>query len=194
MRAGKSQAGDYLALGAQFKNTPGYVLLDNFAGHLQFINERPGERCRPTEIQAWLRQTVLADAAATRLHREVRTSRRPSGRNAQSCSTCLGNIGDDPQVIQQARTMVQALHAAIRSRWTPRWPARCLAVAARHGDAELYDQFKAQHESREVAGTVLSLFPRAWATSNQQKLIEQTLASTLTPEVRSQDLYMLLER
>ena len=46
-----------LALGAQFKDTPGYVLLDNFSGHLDFINRYLVNDADRPEFQAWLLQT-----------------------------------------------------------------------------------------------------------------------------------------
>ncbi len=66
-----------------------------------------------------------------------------------------------------------------------------VAVAARHGDAELYNQFKAQMKTAKSPEAVLPIVPRALAQFPEPKPDQQTLASTLTPAVRGQDLYML---
>ncbi len=65
-----------------------------------------------------------------------------------------------------------------------------VAVAARHGDAELYNQFKAQLQNAKSPEQYYRYF-YALGEFPQPALIQQTLDSTLTPEVRGQDLYML---
>ena len=66
-----------------------------------------------------------------------------------------------------------------------------IAVAARHGDAQLYNQFKEQMQKASSPEQyygyfyALSLFP-------QPDLTKETLDSTLTPAVRGQDLYILI--
>jgi aminopeptidase N len=72
----------------------------------------------------------------------------------------------------------------------PTLASTVLAVSARHGDAELYDQFKAQMKTAKSPEQYYRYF-RTLGDFQQPKLIQQTLASTLTPEVRSQDLYVL---
>jgi aminopeptidase N len=64
-------------------------------------------------------------------------------------------------------------------------------VAARHGNAELYNQFKAQLQKAKSPQQYY-MFARALGQFPEDALIQQTLATTLTPAVRPQDLYMLL--
>ena len=99
MRAGKHQTGNYLALGAQFKNTPGYVLLDNFSGHLDFINRYLVTDADRPEFQAWLRQTF--SPMMQQLGYAARSSDSPTERQKRAVLfDMLGNIADDPQVIR----------------------------------------------------------------------------------------------
>ena len=65
-----------------------------------------------------------------------------------------------------------------------------LEVAAHHGDAELYQQFKAQMKAAKSPEQYYRYF-YSLTQFREPKLIDETLASALTPEVRSQDLYML---
>jgi aminopeptidase N/puromycin-sensitive aminopeptidase len=106
MRAGRAKVGDYLALGAQFKNTPGYVLLSNFNGHLAFINDYLVSDADRPEFQAWVRQTF--SPMMQQLGYAANPSDSPTDRQKRAVLfNMLGTIGDDPQVIQQARSLVQ---------------------------------------------------------------------------------------
>ncbi len=102
----------------------------------------------------------------------------------------LGDVGKDPAVIQQARVMVQQYMKDPAS-IDPTLAGAVVSVAARNGDAELYNQYKAQ--LKNVKSTQLYYrFFYALAEFPEQSLIQQTLQSTLTPEVRGQDLYVLV--
>jgi aminopeptidase N len=188
MRAGEAKAGDYLALAAQLKNTPGYMLLDNFSGHVEFVeNFLVSDADRP-EMQSWIRQTF--SPMMHELGYTAKPNEPPTDRQKRAILfNLLGNIGNDPQVVQQARTMAQAYMRDPQS-VDPTLASTVLAVAARHGDAALYDQFKAQMKLAKSPEQYYRYF-RALSSFQQPQLIDQTLASTLTPEVRSQDLYML---
>ncbi len=188
MRAGKSNAGDYLALGSQFRNTPGYILLDNFATRLDFINDELVSAADRPQLQAWIRQTF--SPMMQQLGYTAKPDEPPTERQKRAVLfTLLGNVGDDPQVIQQAHTLVEAYMQNPQS--VDGTLARSvLTVAARHGNAELYNQFKAQMKTAKSPEQYYRYF-RALGDFPEPKLIDETLASTLTPAVRSQDLYML---
>ena len=55
MRIGKHSVGDYLALGAQLKNTPGSILLASFGQHLDMINDHLVTDSDRPAFQAWVR-------------------------------------------------------------------------------------------------------------------------------------------
>jgi len=190
MRAGQANAGDYLALGAQFKNTPGYVLLANFAGHLELINnDLLNEADRP-QMQAWIRQTF--SPMLQQLGFTPKANERPTQRQKRAVLfKLLGYLGDDPQVVQQAHTMVNDYMRDPES-VDPTMAASVLAVAARHGDAQLYQQFKAQMKTAKSPEQYYRYF-QSLADFSEPTLVNETLASTLTSEVRSQDLRILPE-
>src|SRR5271157_421573 len=106
MRIGRHGVGDYLALGAQFKDTPGSVLLGDFGGHLDYINDYLVTDADRPEFQAWLRKTFSP------MLQQLGYAGRPSDTPEQKEKRAilfegLGNQADDPEVIQQARILVQ---------------------------------------------------------------------------------------
>jgi puromycin-sensitive aminopeptidase len=102
----------------------------------------------------------------------------------------LGNMAQDPEVIQQAQTLVQQYLKDPSSVDGTLAPA-VVAVAARHGNAELYNQFKAQLQ-KASSPEQYYMFARALGQFPESDLIQQTLATSLTDKVRGQDLYMLM--
>jgi aminopeptidase N/puromycin-sensitive aminopeptidase len=189
MRVGKHTIGDYLAMGAQFKNTPGADLLASFGNHLDTINNHLLNNADRPEFQAWLRTQF--SPLLQKLGYSGRSTDSPTDKQKRALLFVgLGNIANDPEVIQQANTLVQQYmknpdsvdgslaHAVI-------------AVAARHGNAELYNQFKAQLKKASSPEQYYQFF-YALSEFQQPELAKQTLDWTLTPEVRGQDLYILL--
>jgi len=188
MRLGKHSVGDYLALGAQLKNTPGSVLLASFGNHLQAINDNLLTDADRSEFQAWLRTQF--SPVLQQLGYRGRPSDTPEQKQKRAyLFQGLGNIANDPEVIEQARNMVQEYMKDPTS-IDGNMVRPVLAVAAHHGDAQLYSEYKTQMQKaaspEQFYGYFYSLpeFP-------QPELTKQTLDSTLTPAVRGQDLYVL---
>src|SRR5271166_677147 len=189
MRIGKHTVGDYLALGAQLKNTPGVALLASFGKHLKAINDNMLTDAGRPEFQAWLRSQFAP------VLQQLGYTGRPSDTPEQKQQRAvlfqgLGNLASDPEVIQQAHTMVQQ-YMKDPSSIDGTMVRPVLAVAARHGDAQLYNEYKVQMEKasspEQYYGYFYSLpeFP-------QPDLTRQTLDSVVSDQVRGQDLYILL--
>ncbi len=189
MRIGQHQVGDYLALGDQLKNTPGSVLLDAFSNHLKFINQRLVTDADRPEFQAWL------SSAFSPLMQQLGYAARPDDTPDQKQKRAvvfeiLGNDANDPGVVQQANSMVQDYMKDPAS-VDPTLASAVVSVAAHHGDTELYNQFKARMQKVKSPHEYYQYF-YALADFSQPALIQQTLDSTLTSEVRGQDLYVLI--
>ena len=189
MRAGMHSVGDYLALGAQLKDTPGSVLLTNFFGHLEYINQNMVTDADRPQFQAWLRSTFSP------LLQQVGYTSKPGDtpelkQKRAVLYTALGNLADYPTVIQQARTITQEYMKNPDS--VDGTLARAaIAVAARHGDPDLYAQFKAKLKQPGQSPEQYYLYFYGLADFPSTDLIQQTLDWTLTPDVRGQDLYVL---
>jgi aminopeptidase N/puromycin-sensitive aminopeptidase len=188
MRVGKHTVGDYLALGAQLKNTPGSVLLESLTHNLQTVDERLVDHSDRPQFEAWLRTQF------TPMMQQLGFTARPNDtpdekQNRALVFEILGQFANDPTVVQHARTMVQQYMNDSAS-VDPTLAGAVIQVAARHGDAELYSQFKA-HMQKESSPQQYYRYFYALAQFPLPELTKQTLDSLLTPEVRGQDLYIL---
>src|SRR5208282_4377401 len=106
MRIGRHSVGDYLALGDQLKNTPGADLLESFAAHLTYINDHLVTDADRPQFQAWLRGTF--SPMMQQLGYAGRTNDTPEQKEKRTILfRTLGNVAQDPAVVQQARTLVQ---------------------------------------------------------------------------------------
>jgi aminopeptidase N len=189
VRIGKHNVGDYLALGDQLKNTPGSTLLEEYGNRLTFINRYLVTDSDQPEFQAWVRNSLAS--MMKRLGYAARTGDSPEDKQRRAdLFRYLGNIGNDPEVIQQARVMVQQYMQDPAS-VDPTLAAAVVSVAARHGDAQLYSQYRAQMEKVKSPGLYYRFF-YALSEFPDQPQIKETLESTLTPAVRGQDLYILI--
>jgi aminopeptidase N len=189
MRIGRHNVGDYLALADQLKNTPGSDLLQDFARRVEFINHHMVTDADRPQFQAWLRNSL--SPLMQQLGYAARPSDTPEQKEKRSILFhTLGNFAQDPAVIQQASTLVQQYMKDAAS-VDPTLADAVVSVAARHGDAQLYEQYKAQLQKVKSPQEYYRFF-YGLAEFPQQALVKQTLASTLTPEVRGQDLDILI--
>ena len=189
MRIDKHSVGDYLALGAQLKNTPGSALLDSFGERLTEINDHLVTDADRPAFQAWLRTQF--SPVLQQLGYNGRPNDTPEQKQKRTLLfEGLGIMGDDPQVIAQARVMVQE-YMKDPSSVDGTLAHAVIAVAARHGDAQLYNQFKEQMQKASSPEQYYGYF-YALSEFPQPNLTKETLDSTLTPAVRGQDLYIVI--
>jgi len=85
MRIGKHSVGDYLALGAQLKNTPGVALINSFGRHLDEVNDHLVTDADRPAFQAWQRTQFSPVLQQLGYTARPRTPPRTS-RNAPCCS------------------------------------------------------------------------------------------------------------
>jgi aminopeptidase N len=185
MRIGKHSVGDYLALADQLKNTPGSDLLEHFGERLTFINAYLVTDADRPQFQAWLRNAF--SPMMQQLGYAARPSDTPEQKQKRSILfRTLGNVAQDPAVIQEAGVLVQQYMKDPTS-VDPTLAGAVVSVAARHGNPELYQQYKAQLQKVKAPQQYYRFF-YGMAEFPQQALIKETLESTLTPAVRGQDL------
>jgi aminopeptidase N len=189
MRIGQHTVGDYLALGAQFKDTPGATLLMSFGQHLNAINDHLVTDADRPDFQVWLRTTF--SPMLQQLGYNGRPNDTPEEKQKRALLfEGLGNMADDPEVIQQAQIMVQQYMKEPAS-LDGTMVRPVLAVAARHGNAQLYADFKSQMQKATSPEQYYSYF-YSLPEFPEPALTKETLESTLTPAVRGQDLFVLI--
>ncbi len=142
------------------------------------------------QFQAWIRQSFSP------LLQQVGYAAKPDDTPATkqkraALYTVLGNLGDDPAVVEQARTITQEYMKDPRS-VDGTLSRAAIAVAARHGDPQLYAEFKAKLKEQSKSPEEYYRYFYGLTDFPQSDLIQQTLDWTMTPDVRAQDLYVLL--
>ncbi|HEX8800999.1 MAG TPA: M1 family aminopeptidase, partial [Terriglobales bacterium] len=188
MQVGLHGVGDYLALGAQFKNTTGYVLLDNFFTQLQFVDRNLVTASDRPAFQAWLNQTF--SPLLQQLGYTARPGDTPIEKQKRAVLLYgLGNIGNDPDAIAQANVIVQQ-YVKDPASLDGSLADAAVKVAAHHGDAVLYAQYREQLKNN-LPPEAHYLFFYALAEFPNPEPAQLTLSWSLTPEVRNQDLYIL---
>jgi len=187
MRVGQHTVGDYLNLAAQLKNTPGADLLADFQGRLGIISTELVTSTDRPEFQAWIRNTFSPLLAE--LGYQARPSDTPEMQQKRAILfQILGDVGNDPAVIQQANVMVRQ-YMKDPGAVDPTLAGAVVSVAAHHGDAQLYAQYKTAMAGASATQLYYRYF-YALGEFPDPGLLKQTLESTLTPAVRGQDLYV----
>src|SRR5262249_45951240 len=106
MRIGKHSMGDYLALGAQLKTTPGADLLSTVGRHLYAVNDHMLTDADRPAFQAWLRTQF--SPLLQQLGYTGKPDDTPEVKQKRAILfEGLGNMANDPEVIQQAKTQIQ---------------------------------------------------------------------------------------
>jgi aminopeptidase N len=162
--------------------------LAEFSRQLQIINQFLVNDADQPQFQAWVRKTF--SPLMQRLGYEARPTDTPEENQQRAMLfLMLGNVGNDPQTIEQAHTLLQKYMKDPASvEGTLAGPV--VTVAARHGDADLYNQFKAELKDAKSPEVFYRYF-YALAQFPQADLLRQTLDWSLTPDVRSQDLRII---
>jgi aminopeptidase N/puromycin-sensitive aminopeptidase len=189
IRSSRAPIGDYLDLAAALKSDTNASVLYGVLGGADSIVDRiaatPAEK---TALSAWIR-TTFAPAYA-RLGTPS-PSDTPNVRALRaSLFGCLGYYGDDPQVVAQA-TAIAAQYIADPASIDPTFGQTALAIAARNGDAPLFDRLQNLYEtstSPDTQQTALHLL----AQFRNPALVRRALEYATSGKVRNQDVAIQL--
>lgn len=184
VRANKATVGDYLNLVAALKADPNAAVISTAASGVDAIDERlastPEER---QKLAAWIRRTFSAEyqklgapsASDTPDKRQLRAT----------LFALLGLHGKDPAVIAQAREITEK-YLENSGAIDPTLGQTALAIAARNGDAALFDKLQKAYETstnpefQEGALRMLAEF-------ENPALEERALEYAVSGKVRNQD-------
>ena len=188
VRAGRHSAADYLTLAAGHGREHSSGVLDEVAHGLGFV-----------------REYLTSDATRDRFSGFVRTLLRPlldevgftaapgdgDDRRALRATviSVLGNLADDPDVVSRARGAADRAVAGGAGDATT--ADAVIRVAARHGDAKLFDAlFTAAERATDPDEHYRYLY--ALTEFRDPALIERGLALAATPQIRTQDTALYL--
>jgi aminopeptidase N len=191
VRAGRHSSADYLTLSAGYATEHINGVLSIVTNRFDFIGQyltTPDSRPR---FQRFVRDLL------TPLFQEIgftSTAVDSDERRALRATLieALGATGEDRQVAADARA---ALDRALGSgpSLDPTLAHAIIEVAARHGDAPLFDTILASAE-RSTSGDEKYRYLYALAQFTDTTLIDRALAYALTPKLRSQDTASFLSR
>lgn len=184
LRANKAKVGDYLNLVAAVKSDPNAVVvsqgLDEVDTILRRVAATPEER---NAVAAWLRTNF--EPVYTELG-PPSPSDTPNKRELRAeLFRVLGVYGKDPKVLADARQIADKYLDDPES-VEPTLGQTALGIAARNGDAALFDRLQHVYETSknpEVQNTALRLL----ATFENPALARRALDYASSPKVRNQD-------
>ena len=191
VRAERHSVADYLTLAAGFGREPIGGVLEDVTGRLDFIHEYLTNGPTRTSFEAFVRS--LLRPAMQEVGFGSASGDTDERRSLRAVLIdALGTVGNDPDVVSQAR---QALDRALAG-----GPAldstdasAIVATAASHGDARLFDALDAA-AARATSPEDETRDRNALADFSDPALIDRALARVLTPAVRSQDAAIYLAR
>ena len=185
MRSDKLNVGDYLDLAAALKSDPNAQVLSVAVGGVDAIVDRvavtPEQKAA---MAAWIRRTYAPEL------KKLGPASPSDTPNKDQLRTLLfgvlGEYGDDPEVLSQAKKIAEDYIADPASS-DPALGQAALYIAAMHGDANLFDQLQHVYETSTdpvMRGTALYLL----GMFEDPKLILRSLDYAISGKVRNQDV------
>ena len=182
------QVGDFLALVSALKDDPTRALVDDFARMLRIVGEYLAAGQDEPRYAEWIRRTFSPAGERLGWTPQANDSEEQRGLRADYLYLA-GYIGRDPQLLSLSRQLAQrylnnqGVDAALID--------QALAVAARSGDAALYQQVL-QHAKTARSQEDYHRDLRTLAGFSAPELVQRTQEYALSPEVRSQDVVLSL--
>ena len=140
LRANKATAGDYLNLVMALKADPNATVVSSALGEVDTIYDSIASTAdEKAALAGWIRSTFSPIYAKLGPASETDSANLVELR--ASLFEFLGNYGKDPQIISEA-SRIAAKYIADPSSVDPNLGQTALIIAARNGDAELFDKLQ----------------------------------------------------
>ena len=184
VRVNREPIGDYLAVAQGLQSDRTGAVLTELVRQLDFIGEHLVNDADRESYDLWIRQ-LLAPAA-----KDVGWTPKPGEPSDQSSVRAqlmhaLGYTARDPEVEAVARKLTeQAMQDP--SSVEHELLSAALSIAARDGDAALYDQVMARLKTAKTPEEQF-IYQQMLTRFSDPKLLERTLEYAISPDVRSQD-------
>jgi len=184
VRANKASAGDYLNLVAAVKADPNAAVISSALGGVSAIQERvAASAAERSVLSAWIRKNFSPEYAKLGA---PSSSDTPNTRELRaSLFGVLGYYGKDPAVLAQAHEIAEK-YLADQSSVDPTLAQTALAIAARNGNAALFDQLQKVYETSTNPDMQIGAL-RLLAQFEDPQLEQRALDYAISGKVRSQD-------
>jgi aminopeptidase N len=184
VRVGHHDVGELLKLAEGLKSDRERAVVEIVAARLRDISDDVTSDADREAYQAWVRGLLRPRAAELGWQAQLGESEERHSMRGYVLYT-LGYAGDDSQVFEQARALVER-HLKEGAEADPTLLETAVRLAAIHGDAALYDQYLDQARKLQ-APEERWLYQEALNRFRDPALIQRTLEYTVSPEVRIQD-------
>jgi aminopeptidase N/puromycin-sensitive aminopeptidase len=189
VRSNKAEVGDYLDLAAALREDTNAPVVSSALGGVNAIAIRvaatPEEKAA---MSKWIRRTFAPQLAKLG---KPSASDSPNQRDLRAeLFDVLGYFGNDPEVLAQASEIAEK-YIADPSSVDPTLGKTALAIAARNGDAELFDKLQKVYETStnpEIGEGALRLL----AEFQNPELANRSLEYAVSGKVRNQDVAIQL--
>ena len=183
VRAGRHRVTDYLAMAEALKNDRTRSVMDEMLARFGYIDGRLLTDQERPAFYAWMRSYLSP------MIKELGLDKKPNDTPDQALLRArvflAAGVAGDTAAIAKANELTQM---DLKGETVdPTLLDSAVAVAARNGDAALYDQFKAKLKTAGDAEEYYRYF-YALAEFHKPELLQKTLEWSLTPEVRTQDM------
>ena len=189
VRVGNHDVGELLKLAEGLKDDRERAVVEIVAVRLRDISDDLTSDADREAYQAWVRSLLRPVAAELGWNPAPNESEERRSMRGYVLYT-LGYAGDDPQVFEQARALVER-HLKQSADADPTLLETAVRLAAIHGDAALFDQYLEQARKLQ-APEERWLYQEALNRFRDPALIQRTLEYTISPEVRIQDTGRML--
>ena len=164
-------------------------VLEAAAARLQFLHEYVATGETRDELERWVKEEF---APLLGPHRWIRSADEQVLRTEAALLALLGAVGRDPEVIADARTMVEDYLASPPPGAVPPTVLNAIVpLAALEGGAGLYEKYRARAEAAETPEERYR-FLYGLAAFREPHLLRRTFDYALSPRVRTQDRALLI--
>jgi aminopeptidase N/puromycin-sensitive aminopeptidase len=188
VRVDRAKVGEYLALAQALKSDPTRAVTDQFRQELEYISDHLTSEADRSAYQAWVRQTFAPVGDQLGWTPQANDSEEQRARRADLL-ILVGGVGHDPKLLELSRQLTEKALSGEAVDPTLLYPA--LSIAARSGDAALYDQLQKRAQSASSPEASLR-YLMTLADFRAPTLVQRSLEYAVSPQVRSQDAPFLI--
>lgn len=188
VRVNRAPVGDFLSLAEALKSDPTRAVTQQISRELEYINDNVVTGADRTAYEAWVRRTFAPVGEQLGWTPQPNDSQEQRARRADLLRL-VGGVGHDPKLIEFSRQLTEKALQGEAVDPTLLYPA--LSIAARNGDAALYDGIQKRAETATSPEDMFR-YLQALGDFRAPALVERSLEYAISPQVRSQDAPFLM--